>query len=107
VAKLVQGSFEVIPADLERALGALGGEQRRAAQQLADEGRADPVQLLDKRVVVADREVEALAGEGEQPAASVGVRQRQLDGLVDPPGTSASAGSSRSARLVVSTNSTS
>ncbi len=56
-------------------------------EQLADERGARPVRRRHDRVPVGDLEREARAVDLEQPPPRRRVRQRQLDGEVDPPGT--------------------
>lgn len=60
MAKLLEGAVQMIRGDTERSFGAFGGQQRAASEQLTDECGADALEGRDQRLVVCERELEAL-----------------------------------------------
>jgi hypothetical protein len=67
-------------------VGLLGGGQRGAAQELADEGRAGAVEVGDDLVGLLEPKLEPRAVELQESPPAGRVGERQEDGLVDASG---------------------
>ena len=83
--ELLEGFLDVTVAH-HQVVGVVGGEKRRLAQELPDEGGADPFGAVDEGIEAVDLEGQAASVELEEPPPTRSVGKRDLDGKVDATG---------------------